>query len=267
MAKVIGFGGKYWTAWYITERTRTYQIGNCIKNEHYTFCEYVQNLSYDLETAKQKWDNAEVDETLKGHTRTFERNHWVEVEVDTTQFSFGKYRYTPIAECDDLDYMVWMYNTITDKIDPLTEDEIATTENLYNRIVEINHDKYRFHEPNDLFFKKEWRLSTDEKWQHEAMLIDIREKLKNHEPVEFQVLTNPDEEGCVNFYGFYFYFKEVAARNYQGLDYYLPVVNGKAKRVKNKTITVTDYDYTTKKEEQQMWTEHRIDIKAFTINK
>ena len=69
------------------------------------------------------------------------------------------------------------------------------------------------------------------------------EKCKNNESFEFIPEYNLDEIGDYRDGDIIFHFAEIKENYYQGYTYYLPILNGKAKRFKNKNIKVTKYSY------------------------
>ena len=51
-----------------------------------------------------------------------------------------------------------------------------------------------------------------------------------------EITSNPKEDGRIIVDGVVYYFPKVVSRYYEGYVYYVPVTNGKAKRIKNKII-------------------------------
>lgn len=119
--KLIGFATEYYTLWSLTtvplfEHTKdgkTHQVGI---RENYT---YIQNLSKDLQTAKnaflqrygEKYGKVpEVDKSLKGQSNSF----FVEKKkpLPPQYFSKGKYYGSLITECTDYQYLYWAHNNI-----------------------------------------------------------------------------------------------------------------------------------------------------------
>ena len=76
--------------------------------------------------------------------------------------------------------------------------------------------------------------------------------LSNKEEIEILFNRNLSIESdnsnkCYGVYrnedGILFKFNDVKINYYNGFEYGLPLVNGKAKRIKNKTIKIKDYKY------------------------
>jgi hypothetical protein len=61
-------------------------------------------------------------------------------------------------------------------------------------------------------------------------------KAINGKKVLLEITSNPKEDGRIIVDGVVYYFPKVVSRYYEGYVYYVPVTNGKAKRIKNKII-------------------------------
>lgn len=219
--KYIGKANKYYTLWEVYKATRSDYLGHPYE---VTVHEYLKNISYSLDTAKSKYPDAPVDESLHGTSSwetpvtpaTNERNS------DPTVFPKGKLAGTKIAECTDLEYLHWALENI-----------------LYGEGAEIAE-----------------RVLTDNGWRRlneyaivppeavkdiddcNRMLGSVISRIDRGERVEFTTNYNPDSEGRVvdPTTRITFVFPEISMFYYAGHEYFLPTVNGKAKRVKGKTI-------------------------------
>lgn len=105
MKQCIGFATEFYTLWEIWQ-TPVYS-GNVVMNgvppqqiginhEYY----YIKNISKDLEKAKAAYPGVDVDEELRGQTRSFERFEKMEYPSDC--FSFGKCAGEPICASTDV---------------------------------------------------------------------------------------------------------------------------------------------------------------------
>ena len=248
----IGFANKYYTLWNITEESKPLGNGRDYVITHYI---YIKNISFDKETALAKYPNATFDENLRGKTQSWntEKEVWNNVDV----FRFGKYKYENIIKINDIDYTVWYWEKIMDKdqkefISQFLKDngyEIRT--NTYTDYYGETHTDEYLVSPDELELER----------KNNEAFNEIETKLNNGETIEFIPECNPDELGDCRIGNIIYHFKEVKENYYQGWTYYLPVVNGKQKRIKNKKITVTKYTYTRN---ESIIT---INIENFTINK
>ena len=219
--KVIGFGGTYYTGWYITEDTWT--DGNVtFAKTTFTYC---QNLSKDPSEARMKWGTDEIDMDLRG-CKTFSRT--TEVVPDDC-FHVGRLKGTKFANCHEYDYMGWYYDNAAydnekEYIRPLLEEGAGWGWS----------EDGMFMSPDDLEANKEWHKHCEE----------ISRIINGTDPIEFIATTNLNDEGellfmegaCVKFDN----YKEMW---YNGWPYSLPLdKKGKAKRIKNKTLVIKSWE-------------------------
>ena len=245
----IGFANKYYTLWQISEETKPLGNGRSYVITHYT---YVKNISFDKETALAKYPGATLNENLRGMTSSWDSKP-KEVWDNVDTFRFGKYAYTKIADNTDINYLEWYWNQIdgdhkeyVGKILKANGYEIRSWKSTYN-----NSENFYLVSPEE--------LKTERK-NNEA-LNEIETKLNNGETIEFISEYNPDSEGDCRIGDVIYHFNEVKENWYNGFDYYLPVVNGKQKRIKNKKLTITKYTYSRTKNVIT------INIEEFIINK
>ena len=243
----IGFANKFYTLWNISEENRPLGNGHNYIVTHYT---YVKNISFDKETAMAKYPDAVFDENLKGMTKSWNTQKEVWDNVDT--FRFGKYKYEKIDD-SDLNYLAWYWDNIdgehreyVGKILEANGYEIRSWKSTYN-----NSENFYLVSPEELEMER----------KNNEALNEIETKLNNSETIEFIPEYNPDDEGNCRIGDVIYHFNEVKENWYNGFTYYLPVVNGKQKRIKNKKLTVTKYTYSR--------TENviTINIEEFIINK
>ena len=222
----IGFSRKFYTLWDCTVNENTDDRG--IKHIVYSN-RYIKNISFDEAVAKSKYPNAPFDETLKGHYRSF---NYSKIVYPDDMFKFGKYRGQYFNEVQDYDYMKW-YFTQTDK----------ESQKILIPILE-SHGYHIF-----AYFDKTLGIMTNEEYEaqvaHENKLMEERNRVIdgfNNGTLTFSITHNPDSNGeCYDRESeFYIRFDKVRENWYQGISYYLPEVNGKCKRVKNKTIKIVE---------------------------
>jgi len=229
----IGFTNKFYTLWQITEETKPLGNGHNYIVTHYN---YIKNISFDKKTALAKYPNATLDENLRGKTQSWntEKEVWDNVDV----FRFGKYKYEKIDNTD-LNYLAWYWNQIYGDHKEYVGEILKANgyEIRINAYIdysgETHTDEYLV-SPNELELER----------KNNEVLNEIETKLNNGETIEFTPECNPDELGDCRIGDIIYHFNEVKENYYQGWIYYLPVVNGKQKRIKNKNIVVTKYTYT-----------------------
>ena len=120
--KRIGFANKYYTLWDVSEETmyRTVNDVHFASGTKTTFT-YYQNLSTDLEKAISKAKSMgvtilEVDEDLRGKTRSFSSVKNRDDIYNDNQFKFGRYEALQIVDCEDVDYLVWYFGETDSKV-------------------------------------------------------------------------------------------------------------------------------------------------------
>lgn len=120
--KRIGFASKFYTLWDVTEETvyRTVNDVHFASGTKTTFT-YYQNLSTDLDKAISKAKSMgvtilEVDEDLRGKTRSFSSVKNRDDIYTDEQFKFGKYEALQIEDCKDVKYLVWYFGETDSKV-------------------------------------------------------------------------------------------------------------------------------------------------------
>ena len=222
---VIGFSNKYFTLW---------EKGM----DHWY---YVKNISMDEETAKAKYPGLEVDRSFRGNRPiAFTK---VEIPPFEGKFTKGRYKGNKVKNHADEDYMKWyvengVYSTNEEK-----EAIIKEVESFGNWKWEVQ--KYDYVDSDG-----EYRYGTIESFTR----VVPQEELDERERVingllsgTFEVLMekNLDGQGRYTYYDkfdnwYEFIFGDFKEMYYAGYSYGLPLINGKAKRVKNKTLRLTE---------------------------
>jgi hypothetical protein len=231
--KVIGFANKFYTLWEVTEDTRSLGNGHSYVITHYVF---VKNISFDKETAIKKYPDAPIDETLRGKTVSWESKKEVWDNVDT--FRFGKYQYMKIEKVNDIKYIAWYWGQV------YGEHKDFVSKFLKKNGYEIRTRTWKTYEGFDR--TDEYLVSPEalanEKAEAEK-LVEDENILKAGNPLSFFCEYNLDENGEVRDDNLTYKFPETKEMEYRGWPYWLPIKDGKAKRIKNKNITVTKYTY------------------------
>ena len=153
----------------------------------------------------------------------------------------------------DIEYTAWYWDQI------YGDHKEYVGEILKANGYEIRSWKSTYNNTENFYLVSPEELEAEKK-NNEA-LNEIENKLNNGETIEFTTEYNPDEEGNCRIGDVIYHFNEVKENYYQGWTYYLPVVNGKQKRIKNKKLTITKYTYSRN---ENVIT---INIGEFIINK
>ena len=232
--KAIGFTNKYYTLWEIWEEHRPLGNGRSYVITHYN---YIKNISFDRETAISKYPELPIDETLRGHTRSWNSTKEVWDNVDT--FRFGKYCGQKIEENTDTQYIAWYWENVD------TDHKEFVEKVLVDRGYEVRERTYHYSTGDSI---SRYLMSPDaleeERINKEKFNKEV-EAVKTATELSFLCEFNPDENGEYWQSGdtIHYHFPEVKENYYNGFTYYLPVLKGKAKRVKNKTIVITEFTY------------------------
>lgn len=220
----IGFTKQYYTIWDISsDVVYSGTQGNYTANmvTHYN---YIQNLSMDLDKAIEKAKemgatNLVVDEDLFGRNSSWSNGIRLDCKMPNNLspfFEFGKYRDKLINEVDDLDYCKWY---------------LSETSNIYCKSILLKNG----------FKQLGGYIVTPEEYEEEMNKEYMRNVMSQKDSVE--VLFNKNlsfsgGSGCITLmvdgYQMFFVFPEYKEMDYQGFTYASPLINGKAKRIKNK---------------------------------
>lgn len=224
----IGFANKFYTLWQISEETKPLGNGRSYVITHYT---YVKNISFDKETAFTKYPGATFNENLRGMNRSWDsapKEVWDNVDT----FRFGKYAYTKIADNTDTNYIAWYWEQISNE----HKEYVGSV--LKSRGYEIR----TWGNDNDNQYLVSPEALENERMA-EANKNTVLEVLKKNNPFNISFDHNPSSYGICRIDDILYHFQQVHVNYYQGFEYYLPVVNGKQKRVKNKNLVIKNYTY------------------------
>lgn len=230
--QVIGFSNKYYTLWTITEEKVHYKNGVYRLVKNYT---YVKNISFDKDKAFNAYPNASYDEELYGRRGSWRKTIKVIWEsVDT--YRFGKYKYMKFDEVDDPNYLAWYWNHIENGEHKDYISKVLTTHGYeirkwYTKIGKMKIENTYLVSPEEVRINNEKIERIDK----------LENKKNNNQPIELNITRNPNENGDYMDNDIRYHFQEVGENYYDGFCYYLPKLNGKQKRIKNKTILINDY--------------------------
>lgn len=221
--KVIGFANKFYTLWEVSEETQDLGNGHKYVITHFY---YIKNISFDKETAFTKYPGLDFDENLRGKTQSWETKKEVWDNVDT--YRFGKFKYEKIGD-HDIDYLAWYW------------DQVSGDHKEYVGSVLKRHGyEIRTWGDNNQYLVDPKTIENEKK-SIEAM-NKMTEKLNSSDSFEICFDYNPDEDGYCRVDDILYHFQEVKENWYNGFPYYLPILNGKSKRIKNKNIKVTKFN-------------------------
>lgn len=239
--KVIGFANKYYTLWEVNINVIEYEN---YKTEIYNNI-YIKNISIDKDKAFAKYPTVVFDENLHGRTNDFIYNKTIWKNIDT--FRFGALCDTKIEDCTDFIYLETYYNNIAwDDHHEYIKDFLISSGYVF-RNGELLSPRY---------IKRQHDIADNQKY--------VRDCIDNHKSISFIATTNVNDNGDIydKDAAITYVFQKVSLQSYNGYQYYLPMLNDKAKRIKNKTIEITDYMV-----EETEYNELIIHIKNFKINK
>ena len=142
--------------------------------------------------------------------------------IKEDEFQYGKFSYQKIDRCTELGYLSWYYENNSPK------DSITVRKNALNRI--------KILEPTLTDYNGKI-ITKEEKSKYLAVINNINLfKEMNLAKITFQ--KNPDPAGYINHFGMKLKFENVQYHTYNGYEYFLPVFDGKSKRIKNKLFKV-----------------------------
>lgn len=230
--QVIGFATVMYTL-YNYEITEIMDHKGYPTGEFYCYCSFVKNISSDINKVKALYPDLKIDETLHGHIVSYKYGKSGieeprETPVHEVKFPFGKHKGGVIVDCPDAGYIAWVLGNNVFHGTPNAMAAVAVRAEQLG-IKEFNH---RFWTPEE--------MESDE-YRNTVKFI---ETIESGNP--FEVIFDRNLDICGHVYNnrFEYAFNEYKemGSSYYGM-YSLPVVNGKAKRIKNKAIKVTDYAY------------------------
>ena len=224
----IGFSGKYYTLWEGKVVTRQMDWGF----ETRRYYSFRKNLGKNLPKIQAAYPGVEVNEKLNGHRRNFEEFD-KRIISSPEHFHFGKYARKRIDECEDLSYLEWYIEQITEDKPHLE----VVTKYLEQNGYEISWCGKLIYLLNPVEVKK--RNLVKDKYK------DILKKLETREPIHIAPERNLNSVG--EYYNsameITYKFKDYVTNYWDGYVFVLPTINGKGKRIKFKNVTITKYTY------------------------
>lgn len=165
----------------------------------------------------------EPDEELRGRYKSWKRTQTFDEPKVSNVFTYGKYSGELMVENPDVDYMSWYHS----------QDNFVDTESketMEARIIELAPEEF-------VIYKGE--LITTELKKTFLNTKNLKRKIKKNGFVDVFVDRNVDGyEKTLWAEGLWFLFDEVKEQYYNGWSYFLPKIDGKGKRIKNKNIRI-----------------------------
>lgn len=218
----IGFADKYFTLWNVTTSTEYSNAGGVFLPYQKTYFNYLKNLAMDEKKAKTKAilegvEHFDVDHDLRGKSASFVTDRAMFSKMPTEKspfFEFGKYDGKKITEINDENHLFWYF---------------MQTQNIHCRR----------------------RLLSDfgfVEWNDQIVSGEHFEKISKRENIEKTIVENREFIGSLNSnlneYGvgridvdgelFHCRFPKSKSQYYNGRNFFIPVQNGKGKRIKGK---------------------------------
>lgn len=179
----------------------------------------ISNYKY-LGTVNEQSEN--IDTIAYNRIRSFKHKDIEFTNNDT--FRFGKYEGRKIKDIKDLRYTKWYFKQIEDaNHKKFIKDYLY--DNWYEFRTSSDGEEYAV-SPITIKYENQRKIKQN----------DTLKKAINSKKVLLEITSNPKEDGRIIVDGVVYYFPKVVSRYYEGYVYYVPVTNGKAKRIKNKII-------------------------------
>ena len=223
----IGFSKKYFTLWDVQETIEWTSVGGLnLPYQKISYC-YIQNLSMDENEAKRKAifkgvENFDVDTDLRGRNASFYHTKELFSKIPSDKsyfFEFGRLKGQKIQDCNDFDYLFWFFNE-SQNIHAKARLLENGFEDFEGQVVHAEHAK---------------------KIKLRGLVVN---EIKEKKEIEVEVLSNLTRDGEFRFsikneVFFAYFFGNTKEMYYNGITYFLPIIDGKAKRFKGKKAKLT----------------------------
>jgi hypothetical protein len=213
---VIGFTNKFYTLWSVQTEEHHSTFGpNAVylKTGETTRYNYIKNVSFSLEEVKRLYPDLLIDKGLRGKTQSFEVKS--KNDFSPEYLKGGKYSGRLLSEIlsEDFDYIRFIY----EEYRVLSEEQ---------RTVVLQSSSWIDHQ-NKLKVESDQRRASISPWESGTKRIVLEKNFSEEKRVwisleNHNIVLNVDE---------------VSRNWYNGYNYYLPVIDGKSKRVKEKELS------------------------------
>lgn len=216
----IGFANKFFTLWNVSENLHYDSYGRSYKRIDFGF---IKNISMDLDKVRELYPELEYDEELRGRKK-FSKRIYLQMPDDT--FNFGKYTGCKFSEVDDTDYMTWYFNVESSE---QRKEVLAIV--LESRGYVLHNGRY--------ISKAEYDKEME---SIEFANKHFEEIINGNVDNTIYPERNLAYDGSIIIDDITYVFPEVKESFYNGYEFYLPLLKGKAKRIKNKTIRIKKFE-------------------------
>jgi len=224
MTQAIGFANKFYTLWSI-DKQPVYTIDIYGKhwlagyNTHYT---YHKNISFDLERAKVLHPGLEIHEDLRGKTSSWISERKEGEDLCPHIMKFGKYYGKDITELlkEDFQYLIWICENMGYSSNGKYAKNLPEVQSHFNALEDADN---KLIADRDSAFK-----AVVDAGQFEFI---ADRNLRVNEDYAFMYINEGDLHITFKFDPGTFSYNQ-----YNGFAYGLPLVKGKAKRIKGKTV-------------------------------
>ena len=215
---IIGFAGTYYTLWNIDVVPSYNHNGECIG--HHLNYAYIKNISTDVDKVKSLYPSLNIDLSLSGK-RSFSLFQPIIESFPDDVFGFGKYKGQSIASCTDIEYVYWAFEAgyFTDA-NKIYAERILTKAGYY--VIE-------------------GFVYSPENYKTRMENLSFTEIINAGKPFDVLFESSLNSEGQYVFRDKILNFKDFQSMYYNGYEYGLPIINGKAKRIKGKTYRISSY--------------------------
>jgi len=224
--ELIGFANKFYTLWSYSEEP----LYSTVNNQSYQYgirqiYNYIKNISFDLDKVKELYPDVVIDDELKGKSASWTTEPKFEYPAEC--FHFGKYQGQLISECKDQSYLIWYYEN------GLYDERLTITK---NRLVELGCGFY-----DDMIFSSiellnQYTERITKQAELSKIICETYDKYKTPGIFSYDFNHSLNSEGNYADASFDFHFNEYSEQYYSGYNFGLPLMNGKAKRIKNKVL-------------------------------
>lgn len=266
MATAIGFATQFYTLWDI-QKEELFSTTITPRGEVHSpagfryICTYIKNISTDIDKVKKIYPDLDINEDLRGMSRSFDyiKGDGPKVTYAPELFSRGYSKGQVISECEDLKVLKWGFENEGDA------QRIAIIEKTILDKFSLIHYRGSWM-PKEQVDILEDRIQKAKKFSEDAEF--------SAQTFTFTALKNLDAHGSIFVelpdLRITIYFPEYKVLEYAGFEYGLPTIKGVGKKIKGKDLevtvraienTITDEHY------GETTTSIRLEVQSFKILK